>query len=73
MYQIVKRIIHTTTTVTWLVRLEEHSEDGKPIEKEITFPASVSVIEEEVLNTKKSQKRNRRSPKPILDEGENHE
>ena len=70
MYRIVKRIVHTVTTVTWLVRLEDHSVDGKTIEKEITFPASYSVTEENVLNTKKSQKPNGRSHKPTLDEGE---
>ena len=40
MYRIVKRIVHTVTTVTWLVRLEDHSAGGRTIEKEITFPAS---------------------------------
>jgi hypothetical protein len=52
MYRIVKRIVHTVTTVTWLVRLEDHAAEGRTIEKEITFPASYSVTEEEVLNTK---------------------
>ena len=73
MYRIIKRIVHTVTTVTWLVRLEKQSVDGKPVEKEITFPASVSVTEEDVLNTKKNPKNHRRSTKPMLDKGENHE
>ena len=70
MYRIVKRIVHTITTVTWLVRLEEDSVDGKAIEKEITFPASYSVTEEEVSETKKISKKDSRSSNPILDEGE---
>ena len=57
MYRIVKRIVHTITTVTWIVRLEDGSLEGKALEKEITFPASVSIMEEEVADTKKSQKR----------------
>lgn len=74
MYRIIKRIVHTVTTVTWLVRLEDNSFDGNPVEKEITFPASVSVTEEEVLNTKKNPNSNRRTRKPTLfDEGEPHE
>ena len=74
MYRIVKRIVHTVTTVTWLVRLEGTSAEGKTIEREITFPSSVSVTEEEVLNTKRKPNINRRSHKPTLfDEGETHE
>jgi hypothetical protein len=73
MYRIVKRIVHTVTTVTWLVRWEDGSLDGKPIEKEITFPASYSVTEEEVPDTKNTPRKTDRSSKPILDEGENHE
>ena len=73
MYRIVKRIVHTVTTVTWLVRLEDRSMDGNTVEKEITFPASVSVTEEEVLNTKNSPKTNHRLSKPTLNEGEKHE
>ena len=72
MYRIVKRIVHTVTTVTWLVRLEDHSAEGRTIEKEITFPASYSVTEEEVLNTKDSPKPRHRSLKPTLDDGEKH-
>ena len=52
MYRIVKRIVHTVTTVTWLVRLEDSSGNGNTAEKEITFPPSYSVTEEEVKNTK---------------------
>ena len=70
MYRIVKRIVHTVTTVTWLVRLEEISLDGKPVEKEITFPASHSVTEEEVADAINSSKKDHQSSKPNLDEGE---
>ena len=73
MYRIVKRIVHTITTVTWLVRLEGNSVDGESVEKEITFPASVSVMEEVLLNTKKKPKTNHRLSTSILDKGENHE
>jgi hypothetical protein len=70
MYRIVKRIVHTITTVTWLVRLEDNSIDGKTVEKEITFPASVSVTEEEVADAKNISRKDDLSPNPILDEGE---
>ena len=74
MYRIVKRIVHTVTTVTWLVRLESNSAQGEMIEQEITFPSSVSVTEEEVLNTKKKPDINSQSHKPALFvEGETHE
>jgi hypothetical protein len=52
MYRIVKRIVQTVTTVTWLVRLEDNSVDGNIVEKEIIFPASVSVTEEDVTDKK---------------------
>jgi hypothetical protein len=71
MYRIVKRIVHTITTVTWLIRLED--DRGKAIEKEITFPASHAVTEEEVTNTKNISTIMDQSFKPTLDEGENHE
>ena len=70
MYRIVKRIVHTVTTVTWLVRWEDGSLDGKAIEKEITFPASVSVTEEEVANAINISKKDHQSSNPNLDEGE---
>jgi hypothetical protein len=46
MYRIVKRIIRTITTVTWLVRWE-----GSHSEEQITLPASYSLMEEEVPDT----------------------
>ena len=70
MYRIVKRIVHTITTVTWLVRLEDNSVEEKYVEKEITFPASYSVTEEEVSDTTNISKKDHQSSNPILDEGE---
>lgn len=63
MYRIIKRIVHTVTTVIWLVRLEDHSE------KEITFPSSYSVTEEDVQITKDSLESNLPF-KSTLDKGE---
>jgi hypothetical protein len=70
MYRIVKRIVHTITTVTWLVRLEDEFVDGKTVEKEITFPASVSVTEEEVSDAINITKNDHQSSNPNLNEGE---
>jgi hypothetical protein len=65
--------VHTVTTVTWLIRLEEESADGKPIEREITFPASHSLKEEDVSERNTLAKPITENILPILDEGENHE
>jgi hypothetical protein len=70
MYRIVKRIVHTITTVTWLVRWEDDSLEQKYAEKEITFPASVSVTEEEVTDTINHPKKTHQSSNPTLDKGE---
>ncbi len=70
MYRIVKRIVHTVTTVTWLVRWEADSLDGKAVEKEITFPSSYSVTEEEVADIKNISKKAYQTFNPTLDEGE---
>jgi hypothetical protein len=70
MYRIVKRIVYTITTVTWLVRLEDASLEGKYVEKEITFPASHSVMEEEVANTTNISKNMPQSSNPNVEEGE---
>lgn len=69
MYRIVKRIVHTVTTVTWLIRLEE-SADGRPVEREITFPASHSLTEEDVSARSTLPKPITENILPILDEGE---
>ena len=73
MYRIIKRIVHTVTTVTWLVRLEDPSNGGNEIEKEITFPASYSVTEEGVLPTSHLPKQATKKSQSALEEGDNHE
>lgn len=84
MYRIVKRIVHTITTVTWLVRLEDNAPGEKYVEKEITFPASVSVTEEVVTDPNssleseqqpsnsalKSERRAKQRRSPKRDQGE---
>jgi hypothetical protein len=72
MYRIIKRIVHTVTTVTWLVRLEDRvSPGGQPIEKEIKFPASYSSTEEEVSETSALPEVISEKSQPTLDKGEN--
>jgi hypothetical protein len=73
MYRIIKRIVHTVTTVTWLVRLEDPPHGEYTVEKEITFPASHSVTEEEITDSRKIAKNVRQPDQPTSDEGENHE
>lgn len=70
MYRIVKRIVHTVTTVTWLVRLEDESADGKPVERQITFPASHSLKEEDVSERNTLPKPMTENSQPTIDEGE---
>jgi hypothetical protein len=70
MYRIVKRIVHTVTTVTWLIRLEDRSADGKPVEREITFPASHSLREEDVSETNNLPRQMIENSQPIIDKGE---
>jgi hypothetical protein len=70
MYRIVKRIVHTITTVTWLVRWENDPVDGKAIEKEITFPASHSVTEEELSDTIDISKKPHSLSDPTFGKGE---
>jgi hypothetical protein len=67
MYRIVKRIVHTITTVTWLIRLEDNSMEEKYVEKEITFPASQSVTEEEISKTNHLPKQITESSQSTLD------
>ena len=86
MYRIVKRIVHTITTVTWLIHLEGESVDGKPVERQITFPASHSHTEEvsETISLSKEiseksqptldcERRAKQRQSPKRDKGENHE
>ena len=70
MYRIVKRIVHTITTVTWLVRLGDDPVLGTPVEKEIHFPASYSVTEEEVSESNPLSKHVSEQSQPTLDQGE---
>ena len=70
MYRIVKRIVHTITTVTLLVRWED-SATQDTVEKQITLPASHSLREEEVVDEVNDPKNVNQSSNPILDEGEN--
>ena len=72
MYRIIKRIVHTVTTVTWLVRWENGSSEENAVEKEITFPPSYSLIEEEISETNHATqpKPSTENAQPILDKGE---
>jgi hypothetical protein len=69
MYRIVKRIVHTITTVTLLVRWED-SAKRETVEKQIRLPASHSLREEEVVDEINDSKEARLSSNPILDKGE---
>ena len=69
MYRIVKRIVHTVTTVTLLVRWEDSARQ-ETMEEEITLPASYSLTEEEVTDTRKTTKDTHPSSNPISDKGE---
>lgn len=69
MYRIVKRIVHTITTVTLLVRWED-SARHETVEEQITLPASYSLTEEEVTNTINTSNKTHQSFNPILDTGD---
>lgn len=69
MYRIVKRIVHTVTTVTWLVRWEDAA-NQETVEEQIVLPASHSLREEEVNDTINIPKQTYQSSNPTLDEGE---
>jgi hypothetical protein len=70
MYRIVKRIVHTITTVTLLVRWED-SAGQETREEQITLPASDSLTEEELTDTINIPKKAQQISNPVLDEGEN--
>jgi hypothetical protein len=72
MYRIIKRIVYTVTTVTWLVRWENGSSEENAAEKEITFPPSYSLTEEEISETNhaKQPKQSTENAQPILAKGE---
>jgi hypothetical protein len=69
MYRIVKRTVHTITTVTLLVRWED-SGTQETVEKQITLPPSHSLREEEVVDEINDPKKIQPSSNPTLDEGE---
>jgi len=49
MYRVIKRIVHTITTVTLLVRWEDAATQ-ETVDKQITLPPSHSLREEEVVD-----------------------
>ena len=69
MYRIVKRIVHTITTVTLFVRWDDSSQEAT-VETQITLPASHS-FKEEVLNELNDPQNAHQRSNPTLDEGEN--
>jgi len=69
MYRIVKRIVHTITTVTLLVRWED-SATKNIVEKQITLPTSDSLKEEEVVDEINDSNEISQSSNPTFDEGE---
>jgi hypothetical protein len=69
MYRIIKRIVHTITTVTLFVRWED-SATRETVEKQITLPASHSLREEEVVDEINGPKKIHPSSHPTLDKGE---
>jgi hypothetical protein len=69
MYRIIKRIVHTITTVTLLVRWEDPA-TRQTVEKQITLPASDSLREEEVVDEINDPKEVQQSFNPILDQGD---
>ena len=69
MYRIIKRIVHTVTTVTLLVRWEDSAKQ-ETVENQITLPASHSLREEEVVDEVIDPTKVPQPPNPILDEGE---
>lgn len=69
MYRIVKRIVHTITTVTLLVRWEDAARQ-ETLEEKIILPASHSLTEEEITDTIYSPKKAYQSSDPTLEKGE---
>ena len=69
MYRIVKRIVHTITTVTLLVRWED-SVKNETVEEQIALPTRESLREEEVVDEISDPEKVDQSSNPILDEGE---
>jgi len=69
MYRIVKRIVHTVTTVTLFIRWED-TITQETVEKQITLPASDSLWEEEAVNEVNDSDEIHQSSNPKLAEGE---
>jgi hypothetical protein len=69
MYRIVKRIVHTVTTVTLFIRWED-TITRETVEKQITLPASDSLREEEAVNEVNDSDEIHQSSNPKLAEGE---
>ena len=69
MYRIVKRIVHTITTVTLLVRWED-SATRETVEKQITLPANDSLREEEVVDEINDPNEISQPSNPTLNKGE---
>ena len=69
MYRIVKRLVHTITTVTLLVRWED-PKTQETVEKQIILPASDSIREEEVVDEVNDSKKIHKTSNPNLNEGE---
>ena len=70
MYKIVKRIVHTITTVTWVIRWEKGSVGEDAVEKEIVLPASHSRTEEVITDPTSMPAEIHHLSDSISDEGE---
>ena len=66
MYRIIKRIVHTITTVTLLVRWEDAA-TRETVEKQIDLPASLSLKEEEVVDEINDLQKTHSLSNPTLD------
>ena len=62
-------IVAIVTTVTLLVRWEDAATQ-ETVEEQITLPASHSLAEEEVTDTRNNPKQTHQSSNPNLDQGE---
>ena len=69
MYRIVKRIVHTITTVTLLVRWED-SATRETVEKQITLPANDSLREDEIVDEINDPNEISQPSNPTLNKGE---
>ena len=70
MYRIVKRIVRTVTTVTWMIRWDDLA-GQKSAEKQITPPKTEILTREEVVGSIDILKNVSQEAKPVLfDEGE---